>query len=174
MRFGGQLAMRLQTARGRLAMRLLQRRTHFWGKVSVHFEVVLDCLAPMIDYFTGFIGTLPSLLRSQQHPSAPSAACFSVLDHDISPLHKSSRSSLHCSSGSSLHCLCMSVVDSFLLINISCPLYIVNDRVFCLPFAETKIRILSSAETLETLETLKKYINNGKNMQRKKSQVKVL
>ena len=34
MHFGGRLAMRLQTARGRLAMRLLQRRTHYWGRRS--------------------------------------------------------------------------------------------------------------------------------------------
>ena len=54
-----------------------------FAKVSVHFEVVLDCLAPMIGQLPGIIGTLPSLLRSQQHPSAPSAACFSVLDHDL-------------------------------------------------------------------------------------------
>ena len=124
-----------------------------FAKVSVHFEVVLDCLAPMINHITDIIGTLPALPRSQQHPSAPSAACFGLC-LIISPLHRSSRSSFHCSPGSSLHCLCMSAVGSLLLINISCPLHIiVNDRVFCLRFAETKIRILS-AKTLETPETL--------------------
>ena len=137
-----------------------------FAKVSVHFEVVLDCLAPMIDQLPGIIGTLPSLLRSQQHPPAPSAACFGLC-LIISPLHRSSRSSFHCSPGSSLHCLCMSAVGSLLLINISCPLHIiVNDRVFCLRFAETKIRILS-AETLETPETLARTRNTRRARRRR-------
>merc|ERR1719451_209072 len=100
MHFGGRLAMRLQTAMGRLAMRVLTTGVgDLFAKVPCH----------------------PCCGHNSIHPHLqPSTACFSVLDHDISPLHKSSRSSLHCSSGSSLHCLCMSVVDSFLLINISC------------------------------------------------------
>ena len=79
MHFGGRLAMRLQTAMGRLAMRVLTTGVgDLFAKVSVHFQVVLDCLAPMIDQLPGIIGTLPSLLRSQQHPPAPSAVCFSA------------------------------------------------------------------------------------------------